>query len=317
MTAPTADDLAFVSTAWRLGSEPQLYRQVENFIYEATLDARPVIVRLTPRSQRRLDEVLSELDWIDYLGSSGLRVARPIVSGDGTFARRTHDEEFTAAVFERALGRSVDGHDDFTDDNLRTWGRYLGTMHRLTRDYDPRSVVRREEWTKDRGLRIARMSLSPEDGAPFTKFSTLLDWAEKLPQTRESYGLVHNDLHHGNFYIDDRGLVAFDFDDACYHWFAYDLTAPLVAMIATGGEEGAPLRLEEILPPFLSGYREESLLAPEWEARLPAFFQLRAAVSLYWIKTKLRAGELDAYRDWCDRRIAWCLDQLQKSITFV
>ena len=56
-------------------------------------------------------------------------------------------------------------------------------------------------------------------------------WLDSLPKDDDCYGLIHADIHQGNFFVDENdNITIFDFDDCHYHWFAYDLAVPLFGL---------------------------------------------------------------------------------------
>ena len=71
---------------------------------------------------------------------------------------------------------------------------------------------------------------------------------DTLRQESDAYGLVHADLHMGNFFVDHSGqMTVFDFDDCCFHWFGYDCAVSVVSSMpcATSPLEPAFSRRDE------------------------------------------------------------------------
>src|SRR5688572_13228869 len=78
------------------------------FIYEGRLRSGGVVVlRCTHASHRCEDWIEAELEWIEYLASQGLPVARPLYSAKGKRVEPVGDGEFMACCFERAVGTFV------------------------------------------------------------------------------------------------------------------------------------------------------------------------------------------------------------------
>jgi Ser/Thr protein kinase RdoA (MazF antagonist) len=50
----------------------------------------------------------------------------------------------------------------------------------------------------------------------------------------ETFGLIHNDLHQGNFFVMGNELILYDFDDCAYNWFAQDLAVSMYHALWTG-----------------------------------------------------------------------------------
>ncbi len=63
----------------------------------------------------------------------------------------------------------------------------------------------------------------------------LLKEIETLPKDKDSYGLIHNDLHPGNFLIDGERIHLIDFDGCMYSWYAFDIGNALYLPYGWGG----------------------------------------------------------------------------------
>ena len=106
-----------------------------------------------------------------------------------------------------------------------------------------------------------------------------MEYLRSLPQDRYSYGLIHQDAHGGNFFVDDEGnITLFDFDDCVYSWFVYDIA--MVVFYAVTNHEDPEGLAAEFWPHFWRGYRQENDLDPSWLAEIPAFLKLRE-IDLY------------------------------------
>jgi Ser/Thr protein kinase RdoA (MazF antagonist) len=298
---PSESQLENVRSLWGLSGEIRFVRRVANFVYESVLDGRPAIVRLTEPGHRRREELAAELEWMLFLSERGIRLARPIASRGGALVESLPgDPEFHATAFEKASGGILTG----SRLDLRAvelWGAYLGRMHRASRDFRP--AAPRADWDGDDIYRSAARSLDPRDEPAYGRMLELTAWLQGLPRTEDAYGLVHADLHRGNFFVDSGGITAFDFDDSCRHWFVYDLTPPLFSILNAAEEEGVSLDQRAARESFLAGYEAERPLDPAWRARLDLFMTYRAALVYHWIKTGLADGLFDEKgKEWCRRR---------------
>jgi Ser/Thr protein kinase RdoA (MazF antagonist) len=301
---PSDSQLEEVRSRWGLAGEIRFLRRVANFVYASSLDGRPVIVRLTEPSHRRRGELEAELEWMGHLSGQGVRLARPIPSRGGALVEEIPGEPaFHAAAFEWAEGSALSGK-QIDARALESWGAYLGRMHKATRLYLPaKPGAARADWQGDDIYRSAAKSLNSNDRPAYDRMNELTAWLRGLPRPEDAYGLVHADLHRGNFFVGPEGITAFDFDDSCRHWFVYDLTAPLFSILNAAEDEGMTLEKGAARDRFLAGYASENALSPEWMARLDAFMIYRAALVYLWIKTGLTDGIFDEKgRDWCRRR---------------
>jgi Ser/Thr protein kinase RdoA (MazF antagonist) len=111
------------------------------------------------------------------------------------------------------------------------------------------------------------------------KYLKLKSHLDNLPKSRESYGLVHQDAHAGNVFVDDKGgITLFDFDDCTYSWFINDISIVLFYIVM--GVEHQAAFTKEFMTHFLRGYWAENHLEEEWLKEIPSFLNLRE-IDLY------------------------------------
>jgi Ser/Thr protein kinase RdoA (MazF antagonist) len=105
------------------------------------------------------------------------------------------------------------------------------------------------------------------------------------------------DAHPGNVFVtDDCELTLFDFDDASYGHFVYDIA--MVLFYVSLWDKDATSFTARFMPPFLQAYREENRLDPRWLRELPVFLKLRE-IDLFWL---IHLGFPDGSwenDDWC------------------
>lgn len=312
--SPDDQQLEDVRRLWGLGGDVGLLGKVENYVYETSLDGRPVILRLTEPSHRTAGELQSELDWIDYLSKSGMRIAAPVRSTNGELVETLGGTDvFHACVFEKAKGEPVADDADFGPDFVKRWGHYIGTMHRHTQTYQRSEDVQpRSVWDEDAGFQVTRAGLDENDAVPYQRFHELMDWLGELDRSPDCFGLIHCDMHHGNFFVDDEGRVtAFDFDDSVYHWFTYDLAIPLYYLGRHSSLGQLSTRYEELLSSYLNGYAEANTMDQIWIDRLPLFIKFRTATLYHWHKATFGATPVDeagqarrnAFYEWSQREL--------------
>jgi Ser/Thr protein kinase RdoA (MazF antagonist) len=308
LTPPTATHLANACALWQLDAEPVLLRKVASFVYEARRGGTPVILRLTEPAYRSVAQLVAELDFAAHLAAGGAHVAAPIPSSDGRFVEvLCNDLEggapaFHAALFERAPGAELRDPRTFSTTLYEDLGATFGRMHRLTRSYEPPpGLARRAQWRTEAVLasveaQLARLGLTPHPELIRAKARLA-----ELPQPADAYALVHADLHHGNFFVADDGrITVFDFDDCCYHWFAYDLVVPLLNIAYTSHRVGIEIAPSAVMAAILTGYEREHRLDRCWIECLPEFYRYRLALVHHWCDVQVRTGSLS------QNAVAWC-----------
>jgi Ser/Thr protein kinase RdoA (MazF antagonist) len=268
--------------AHRFGLEAKnlrLVSEVENFVYEHQSEANPCILRVTHSSHRSLEAILGELDWISNLHANGLSVPRPVPSQNGALVEVIESEQtsFLATVFQKLPGQTILEASKCTPETYRQWGQVLGKLHALTKNYVPNQpACRRADWC-DNEIVIHAEQYLPGQASILEKFEALLEQLRRLPQDRDSYGLIHTDLTDVNFFVHDHQIAVFDFDDCEYHWFIYDIAVILFECPPWLPHED--LNETEFRSYFwrhiMQGYTKENTLAEFWLEQLPLFTKWR------------------------------------------
>lgn len=261
----------------------KLLGDFENYVYEVECHGQPFILRLTHSSHRTTEMVEAELHWLSHLAEHQVSVARPVRSHKNRLVEviPVLDTYFNVSLFEKAPGIMVKKDDVYWGPQLfREWGRTIGHMHRTTMTYhESPGLSRRLSWDEDDLLEIA--SYLPSDQTlVIDKTKQHIEMLKSLSKDSRSYGLIHGDIHPGNFFVHNGKLTVFDFDDAMYHWFASDIAIALYYSLFMIKESERETFTHRFMSSFMEGYREEHDLESEWMERIPEFLKLRD-IALY------------------------------------
>jgi Ser/Thr protein kinase RdoA (MazF antagonist) len=259
----------------------QLLDGFESYIYEFSREDGVFILRISHSLRRQKVHILGEVDWINYLAAGGAGVARAVVSKNGELVEFIEDRQggfFMATAFRKAPG-GPPSKEYWNPRLFQAWGRLLGRIHALTKDYVPtKPEWKRYEWDSAENMMVEDW-LPPTDLLIREKFQGLMTHLQSFPKGRESYGLIHQDAHAGNFFVDpDYKITLFDFDDCVYSWFIYDIA--MVFFYGLMGHENDQEHIETFCRHFMTGYRRENELDPSWLAEIPHFLKLRE-IDLY------------------------------------
>ncbi len=263
----------------------------ESFVYECQKGDQETILRVSHSLHRSSDLTQGEIEWINYLADNGVPAARAVPSERGNLVEpiKVHDgSHFTAVSFERAAG-DYPQRSDWQAGLAGKLGRIVGRMHALTKDFrpsDPRFT--RHEWADDFADGFAERFLPPAETIVLDKFNQLRAYLHTLPKDRDSYGLIHIDVHGGNFYVDEGQITLFDFDDCQYAWFVYDIAMALFYAISHDCVAAEDIAwADSFLKQFMAGYRLENSLDPQWLRQIPYFLKLRE-IDLYIVLHRSR-----------------------------
>jgi amicoumacin kinase len=262
----------------------QLLDGFESFIYAFTKGDEDYILRIGHSLRRSPDLIRGEVDWINYLAAGGASVAQAVLSDNGSLVELIDDGQggqFLATAFVRAPGGSVGEMGGWRKALMIDYGRLLGRIHALSKQYRlPNPAWQRPQWD-DPINNDVYVALSQEESVVAQRYRTVFDHLLALPRDAESYGMIHQDAHAGNFFVDENGRITlFDFDDCVYGHFAYDLAMVLFYAIINRTDAEAFGRF--FWPLFWRGYRQENHLDERWLAEIPFFMKLRE-IDLYTV----------------------------------
>ena len=253
----------------------------ESFIYEFDKQDRAYVLRISHTLRRSINLIQGEVDWINFLSAGGASVARAVPSIQGHLVEVVEDGsggQFLATAFDKAPG-GPPGKDSLDANLFFQHGRQMGRMHAITRLYHPlNEASRRPDWN-DPEMMFAERWLGPKDQTTLDRYWILRAYLEKLTVEEAGYGLIHQDAHYGNFFVDTAGRITlFDFDDCCYSWFMNDIA--IVLFYAVLGQVDGPVFTREFMSHFLRGYQQENNLDQKWFKEIPYFLKLRE-IDLY------------------------------------
>jgi len=254
----------------------------ESYIYRFQRGVVPAILRITHSLRRSPELIRGEVDWINFLAAGGATVAGALLSARGELVEEIDDGQggtFLATAFAFAPGRPS-GEVGWTPARYESYGRLIGRMHALTKEYEPPDPAwRRPSWPGNSADEINAL-LTRRDEVILDRYLSIIRRIEAMPRGRDEYGLIHFDAHGGNFHVDGDTMTLFDFDDCAYNWFIGDIAMVIFYMITNAGD---PLGiLADFLPHFLRGYRAENRLDPRWLSGIHDFLTTRE-IDLYAI----------------------------------
>jgi Ser/Thr protein kinase RdoA (MazF antagonist) len=133
------------------------------------------------------------------------------------------------------------------------------------------------------------------------RYAQALAWLEAKPASPDVYGIVHGDLHHGNFLADGECLTLIDFDASRYFWFSGDVATALFNCLPEPRSKTARRREFSLafLSRLLQGYATEFRVSRSLIEDLPEF---------------LFINELSAY---CYRYKNWNREELARHGAYI
>lgn len=201
-----------------------------NQVYSFIQSGETRYLRLTSGNDRTKGEIEAELDFIAHLRQGGVSAMLPLASSAGRLIEELPlaDNLLFACVFEEAKGERFGyGSAKSNREHFRLRGKTLGQLHTLSKAYAPSGSFRRFAWDEDRLLLDMDSFLPESEKIVRRAYEALKERLRGYPKSSETFGLIHGDFGETNYRCHGARLNVFDFDDCCYHWFAYDLAVTI------------------------------------------------------------------------------------------
>jgi len=257
-----------------------------NEIYMFTKNSKGYILRFSQRAEEFVHQIKAEMDWLYYLANKSIGVSLPLYTTDDevTFCVEDDGKNWIVTSFETASGVFWDKNDSarWNETIFCKWGKIMGDIHRLTKDYTPSSPVDVREDFSEKSILDSDIKHCP----PVMKEAEEIV-AEMLSMSKnaDGYNLVHFDVHPWNFLIDGDKINVFDFDDSVYGWLALDIGIALYHGIWWGRPdlpEKVPAFTEMYIKSFMNGYLSANKLSAYWIKKIPMFMRYRQISRFSW-----------------------------------
>jgi len=258
---------------------------MEGMALEYRLGNQHYVLKVTPGggdNPNLIEQIKARIKFISYLSDNGVALAKPIQSPVGNWVERidTREGNYLVTASTKACGQhiSLHNHKQSTPRLFQSWGRVVGQMHRLAKDYpswekipingNGNSLIM--DWTDE----YNHFKKWCQDEDIREKWCSLGDHLETLPRDRNGYGLIHNDLHPRNFLVDHEGVISvIDFDVCAHHFFIKDIA---IALFFANWHGKSPVGskdnyLTSFFQNFMQGYSLENELDDLWFFELPSF----------------------------------------------
>ena len=198
----------------------RLLDSFESFMYEVERDAQPYILRIG-HSLRRSEACSFRPKWIGsttWPQAAFPWRARSHRRRDAWWRRST---TVTTGSFWQPPSSRHRGDRRGTSVGVRCYTRRMDNSSAvctaLSRTYRPANPAwQRPHWDEPALMDVERLFPVTESTA-LQKYRQVVAYLRTLPQIVETYGLIHQDAHGSNFFVDEAGhITLFDFDDCAY-----------------------------------------------------------------------------------------------------
>lgn len=248
---------------------------------------KPIVFRVHRPDYHTIDEIRSELAWIEALRADGVAATpKPLRMADGELlgAFDDHGSLRHVAAFE-----FMSGAEPTPGENLTQWYATLGgitaRLHQHVRNWRPGPKFNRKTW--DFGATVgdraywddwrAGLGLDAAGRALVQRACNVLEKkVGAYGAAPERFGLIHADLRPANLLVDGDRLGVIDFDDCGFSWFMFDFAAAVSFM------EHEPF-IPELEEAWLSAYARVAPVTADDIRIMPSLVMLRRIQLMAWV----------------------------------
>ena len=276
----------------------------ESYVYECEKNNKYYILKITHSIRRTKNNILGELEFVDFLYENEVNVKKSINSIHDRKIEviQSDDSEFYVYGFEKAEGiilpnKNLLSSNLWNESFFEKWGQTTGKFHEISKKYTPSCTqIKRQEWFQDELFQNIERLIPIDQSLVLDKIKILIDKLRCVPTIPEMYGLTHSDYHPWNICLNGDEIVIFDFDCCEYYWYVNDIVVALYYSALFNSEKNKS-KLESFsksfLKSFLKGYRRETYLNVETMELIPDLLKLRKML-LYTFEYKMN---INAYED--------------------
>lgn len=285
-----------------------------SYIFEVASQHKAYILRATLYTQTKQAHLAFESDWMEYLATQMDGIAKPVRSVNNRLFEviETGDTQFLLSLQEKARGSIVDveNPNQFNESLFLNLGALMGRMHKLTKEYKGNVICPEFAWN---GPNFWRKDIAILDDDILQAEKRLLSEINRLPINKDTYGIVHFDIHTDNFLVEGEHITLIDFDTCQLNWYAADIASAIFFMVLKGAN---PLKnlsetarsefAETHLTAYLQGYLQTNAIDEYWIDTFDLFMKYQmideyVAAQSYWPKELSHRQQW--YMDWHKDRI--------------
>lgn len=273
-----------------VGARTALLGSLWNRVYRVEAEGGQLYsLRLCNTAIQQSRSVEEELLWLEWVASrQQVAVPRPVRNREQELitAVSTPDGTRLSCLFAWVAGEPARGN--LTPAVMRQIGQAVARLHVIAREaggplraddfrsgyqYGSRLAASHREWIEAR-----RAAIGEEHARLLDRAVAWLPAAlERIGEARDKYGLIHADLHFGNFLVHNGSVSVIDFDQLGWGHYGYDLAVLQVELRNEVGD------CAELWDQFAAGYQQVTPLPIADDGELGIFEVAVHLAFLDWV----------------------------------
>lgn len=259
---------------------PRISGKIANQVYSFYKDDKKFIIKFEPPHNiynNQLLETRALMDLNYYLAKNYANVPTPLKTRDGELVVPLQDENnnYIITAFEWLNGKTW-AYEGSNNNASFNWGKAMGNIHCAVKEYIPSNEfdVQKDIFDSQHWVKLFD-SLKPYPTVHKIA-QELISEISSLPRDRDSFGIIHGDMHQGNIFINEDEVSVFDFGDSMYGWFTLDIAITLCHALWWSRQDkiGNDYTIS-IIENFMKGYLSVNPLSDFWISKIPTFMKYR------------------------------------------
>ncbi len=272
------------------GTRCQLLQSLWNHVYKVeTHDGACYSLRICApefTQQRWMEDELAFLDFAARVGT--ISAPQPMPNRRGTLLTEipTADRTRLACLFRWVEGERSSRH--LTTDLLHQCGKITAHLHEIGRSfpfpaetndfrkgyrYDQVLARSHRDWIGEHSAEIG----SENEALLHRAIDFVVAEMDKVGQNPQNYGIIHSDLHFGNFLVHNGAVSVIDFDQLGRGHYSFDIAVLLTELYDDPDTQPA------FWQAFKEGYRTIAPLPFDDDAELNPFLAAGGLAFLDWV----------------------------------
>lgn len=253
----------------------------QNHVFSFQMENQRYIARLMPIQKRSIAHIEAELAFMNRVKLNQIKTPEIVtIKEERISTLKVDNERFWLTVFQFIDDKQIDVA-NLTQWNapfFYEWGKTVAHIHQINEDTQIK--IQRPNWLEDRVGEVNPIPSLLTESGKWVKdvYENLLVKLASFPRTKHNFGLIHHDLHQGNFFVTSANqLILFDFDDCAYNYYVQDLATSIYHALWTGCSfhpQWSDFK-QEFLKHFFNGYRSVKPLTKDDLIQIGLFLQLR------------------------------------------
>lgn len=243
---------------------------------------------------RIYEEQLEEVQWTNFLYEQGVGVSPAVPSVNGHVVETILPGDDLVVFYKAAPGSHLE-RTEWGASVLKSLGRQIGRMHRLTKEYEKsRPFKYVGDWHHQEEYQFDQY-IPREETTIRERAHAVISEIKALPIEEATYGMIHGDLWLENIVVGPgQSVTMIDFQDCEKHYWVYDLAVPLYSALhyTFAGQGNISDYGKSIFASLIDGYLMEHAISDKTLQQIPVFLKLKeifeySLMHMYWDQRKL------------------------------